>query len=230
MTVGGIILAGGKGSRFRSEIPKQFLKLCGKIILEYSVEKFSRVVGELVVVSHSDWINEAEKLIKGDYHFGITAGGPTRQLSVLKGLEYLSSKGVDIVAIHDGVRPLFTVKLLKKAIACARKTGSAIPAIKICNTIILSGDGEKIDSYLDRDRVYQLQTPQVFRFDLIYEAHTRAFNRGLRNFTDDSRLFEMQGLTAAMITGEESNIKITTPDDLAVAAYYLKKERKWENH
>ncbi len=228
MIVGGVIVAGGIGSRFGSEIPKQFLKLHGRVILEYSIDNFSRIIRDLVVVVHSDWIGEVLKL-RGRRSFDIVEGGPTRQLSVLKGLESLSHKGIDIVAIHDGVRPLFSMELLEKGINHAMEKGSAVPAVRINNTLVISGGGKSIDSYLDRDKVLELQTPQVFRFDMIYRAHMSAFDRGMTDFTDDSRLLEMQGLSADIINGEKCNIKITTRDDLELAGYYMEKDRIWKN-
>ncbi len=221
MKVGGIILAGGTGARFGSAIPKQFLKLQGKGILEYSIGKFKDAVDYMVLVANRDWMDETRKLIAGS-SIEVAEGGLSRQLSVLSGLNRLSGKNIDIVVIHDGVRPLFSLSLLKKCIRHAADKGSAVPAVKVRGTLVLSDDAETISGYIDRNKAYELQTPQVFKFDLIYKAHMLAGDRGLTCFTDDSRLFEMQGMAADIIDGEEHNIKITTPFDLIMAEEYLR--------
>ncbi len=215
-------MAGGTGSRYGSKIPKQFLRLGNKTILEYSIEKFRQCVDHIIIVSHPDWIQKTKKIIKNDPAIEVVKGGKTRQLSVLNGLRRLSEKSADIAVIHDGVRPLFSLDLLKKGIASAKKNGSAVPVIPVKDSLIISKDGRKIKNYLDRDTVYQIQTPQFFHFDLIYKAHILAHKKDRTDFTDDSSVFEMLKLKADIIAGEEHNIKITTPPDLLMAEQILK--------
>jgi 2-C-methyl-D-erythritol 4-phosphate cytidylyltransferase / 2-C-methyl-D-erythritol 2,4-cyclodiphosphate synthase len=134
----------------------------------------------------------------------------------------LLDKNIDIIAIHDGVRPLFSLSLLEKCIAHAAVNGSAVPAVRVHGTLILTEDGKKISGYIDRERARELQTPQVFKFELIYQAHLKASAMGLNDCTDDSRLFEMNGSPADIIDGEEHNLKITTQSDLFMAEELLK--------
>ena len=221
MKIGGIILAGGNGSRFGSAIPKQFLELRGKSILEYSIDKFKEVAHHIVIVSNKGWMEETRKLVSGP-SIEVTGGGITRQISVYNGLKCLADKDIEIAAIHDGVRPLFSLSLLRKCIQHALQYGSAVPAVKVCGTLVLSDEGEKISGYIDRDKAYEIQTPQVFKFGLIFQAHIKAMESGMTDFTDDSRLFEMNGMPADIIEGDDCNIKITTPFDLVMVEEYLR--------
>ena len=229
MKVGGIILAGGIGSRFGSLIPKQFLQLGGKSILEYSIEKFKEEIDYIVIVANKDFLDEAGKLVSGP-SMEVTAGGPSRQISVLNGLKRFLDKNIEIIAIHDGVRPLFSLSLLKRSIAHAHDFGSAVPAVRVHGTLVISEDGKKISGYVDRVRAREVQTPQVFKFGPIYQAHLKAAALGIDDCTDDSRLFEMNGSQADIIEGEEHNIKITTPFDLVMAGELLKLRGKDGKH
>jgi 2-C-methyl-D-erythritol 4-phosphate cytidylyltransferase len=226
MKVGGIILAGGAGVRYGGRTPKQFLKLRGRTVLEHSVAKFRKTADIIVVVVHPEWIKKAELLFSGDRKVLICRGGKTRQLSVYNGLKALAQAGLgsgknDLAVIHDGARPLFTSKLLRQCVDLAKKKGSAVPVLKVASTLCTVKNG-RILKYIDRDSVRKIQTPQAFHFKKIKKAHDLAYTSGKWDYTDDSRIFERTGKNADILDGEVSNIKITSPSDMALAVQLLK--------
>lgn len=230
--IAGIILAGGTGTRFGSKIPKQFLKLRGKTVLEHSVDKFLKLAETIVIVVHPDWLKMCEKIpgLKNKKNIVFCTGGKTRQLSVFNGLKAIDQIKTpplrkngkpDLVIIHDGVRPLFSSRLLKQCIEKAALKGSAVPALKVSSTLCITKNS-KIIRYLDRNMVFKVQTPQVFQYKLIRKAHDLAYTAGKWDHTDDSQIFERIGRNADILEGEITNIKITSPSDLALAAQILK--------
>lgn len=227
----GIILAGGTGTRFGSKVPKQFLKLQGKTVLEHSIDKFAGIADTIVVVVHPDWLKKCRRIpgLKNKKNILFCTGGKTRQLSVYNGLKALDASNgkngrPELVIIHDGVRPLFTANLLKQCVEKARLKGSAVPVVRAASTLCVAKNS-KITRYLDRDRVFKIQTPQVFRYKLIRKAHDLAYTAGKWDHTDDSQIFERTGRNADILEGEISNIKITSPSDLALAAQMLKNHK-----
>jgi 2-C-methyl-D-erythritol 4-phosphate cytidylyltransferase len=228
MKVGGIILAGGAGVRYGSRTPKQFLKLRGRTLLEHSVAKFKKTADFIVIVVHPEWIKKAEQLFPGGKNGKvlICRGGKTRQLSVYNGLKALAEAGLgsgrnDLAVIHDGARPLFTTKLLRQCVELAKKKGSAVPVLQVASTLCSVKNG-KILKYIDRESVRKIQTPQAFHFKKIKKAHDLAYTSGKWDYTDDSRIFERTGKNADILDGEVSNIKITSPSDMALAVQLMK--------
>ena len=142
-----------------------------------------------------------------------TIGGATRQASVHAGLEALASQKPDVVLIHDAARPFVSAALISRAIDAARRTGAAIPAIPVTDTVKLIGDTGNVEATPERARLRIAQTPQAFRFDVILDAHRRAARDGRSGFTDDAALAEWAGLTVATIEGDPANMKLTTPED-----------------
>ena len=217
MKYGGIILAGGSGTRFGGDTPKQFIKLNGKTVLEYSLDVFIRCCDITIVVAHPEWIEETKRIVHGyGLTLPVTAGGKTRQESCINGLKLLEGYGIETVAIHDGARPFLSDDLLKKVLEKASVSGAAIPALPV-NYSICRAERGKINGYVDRDNLFIIQTPQAFNYDLIYKAHLEALKQNNTVFTDDSRLLEKYGIFADIISGEEENIKITTQFDLYTA-------------
>jgi len=140
-------------------------------------------------------------------------GGATRQASVHAGLEALASENPDIVLIHDAARPFVSPALISRAIDAAGRTGAAVPAIPVADTIKLVGDTGNVEATPERARLRIAQTPQAFRFDVILDAHRRAVREGLSDFTDDAAIAEWAGLTVATFEGDPANMKLTTPED-----------------
>ena len=142
-----------------------------------------------------------------------THGGATRQASVHAGLEALAGEKPDIVLIHDAARPFVTPELISRAIVAAGRTGAAVPAVAVTDTIKLTNERGDVEATPDRARLRIAQTPQAFRFDVILDAHRRAAREGRTDFTDDAALAEWAGLTVATFEGDPANMKLTTPED-----------------
>jgi 2-C-methyl-D-erythritol 4-phosphate cytidylyltransferase/2-C-methyl-D-erythritol 2,4-cyclodiphosphate synthase len=140
-------------------------------------------------------------------------GGATRQASVHAGLEALAAEKPDIVLIHDAARPFVSAALISRAIEAASRTGAAIPAIPVADTIKLIGDTGNVEATPERARLRIAQTPQSFRYDVILDAHRRAAREARADFTDDAALAEWAGLTVATFEGDVANMKLTTPED-----------------
>lgn len=213
-----IILAGGSGRRFGGEKPKQFIELVGKPLIEYSIDKFVRIVDEVVIVSHPDFIEN----LKSAYGLTVVKGGETRQLSVKNGLESLYEKNIDYVAIHDSARPLLSERLIKEMFEIVLNKKAVIPVIPTFSTMCRVEEGI-IKDYIPREEIFLIQTPQLFDYSLIYNAHKKAFSEGKIDFTDDSQLLYYIGEEVFVINGEETNIKITTKFDFEFAENLIKK-------
>jgi 2-C-methyl-D-erythritol 4-phosphate cytidylyltransferase len=220
-----IVVAAGSGSRFGGEVPKQFLPLGGKPMIAYSLELFEKsdLIDEIVLVVHQDYLAYVSQAIVDEYKLHkirkITAGGETRQESVLAGLTACPT-GIDLVAIHDAARPFLASDLFGRVMSQAAKTGAAILAVQAKESIKV---GEKgiVSKTLKRDTVWVAQTPQVFRFTEILEAHQRA-EASKFEATDDSEIFEQYGGKVAIVPGSYNNIKITTPSDMVLAQEIIK--------
>jgi 2-C-methyl-D-erythritol 4-phosphate cytidylyltransferase len=154
----------------------------------------------------------------------VVPGGETRQASVREGLSCLDPAPESLIAVHDGARPLVDTELIAAVIAKASELGGAIAAIPVIETLKRVSEAMAIERTVDRGRYYRAQTPQCFRYDLL----TRAFEAARRDGfvgTDEAALVERLGATIQVVNGSERNIKITTPEDLARAEYYLRSER-----
>lgn len=220
-----IVVAGGSGARFGGETPKQYLELDGKPIINYSLDFFerSRLADEVILVVSKDYLVHASREIVDKFGFKkvkkITAGGEYRQESVLAGLSSCA-KGIDLAIIHDAVRPFLANDLLLKLVNEADQTGAAILAVPAKESIKLVTGG-KITKTLQRDSVWIAQTPQVFQFDKILDAHRKAEDSE-NEATDDSQLFEQYYGDVSVVRGSYNNIKITTKGDFAMAQAILR--------
>ncbi len=216
-----IIVAGGSGSRMGTEIPKQFLELCGKPVLMHTIQVFHDFDPEskIILVLPED----QQQFWKGlclKHSFSLThqivSGGKTRFHSVLNGLSQIEDEG--IVFIHDGVRPLVSRETLDRCLETAQKIGNAIPVLPVTESLRkLAGD---LNISVDRSQYFSVQTPQTFRSKQILEAFQQDFDPA---FTDDASVAEKAGFSIQMVEGNRENIKITTPIDLIVAVALLEK-------
>lgn len=218
-----IVVAAGNASRMGG-LDKQFLCIGGIPVLIRSLQKFEACpsVGEVVVVTKEESIPLLHQLT-GEYRLQkirtIVTGGKTRQQSVEKGLREISAQSL-LVAIHDGARPFVQPEDIEACIASAREGGAATLGVPVKDTIKqIDGDG-KIIATPDRRFLYQTQTPQVFLAADYKKAMEKA-SASARDFTDDCQLFESLGMPVRMVKGSYDNIKITTPEDLAIAAGIL---------
>lgn len=220
-----IVVAAGGGSRFGGEIPKQFTDLLGKPLVVYCLELFERcnLIDEVVLVVSEDYLVFASQEIVDRFRLKkinkLTTGGENRQESVLAGLSACQA-GADLVVIHDAVRPLLTMDLLRKTIEKAAETGGAILAVPSRESVKLVESGSVVRTLI-RNTVWIAQTPQVFRFDKILDAHKRAEAAG-NEATDDSELYEQYCGRVDVVHGSHNNIKVTTPGDLILAAELLR--------
>lgn len=222
-----IIPAAGSGIRLESKRAKQFLSLDGKPILALTLEPFQecRGVDTVILVVPLDDVEYCKKEIVE--RFGLTKvekivpGGKRRQDSVRLGLEAAGGK-YDLVLIHDGVRPLIEKRLIERVIEEAMINRAVITALPAKETVKEVNDLRDVVKTYDRERVWMVQTPQVFRYQDILKAHQRALKEGWEEATDDALLVERSGITVKVVEGSEKNIKVTTPHDLELARFLLR--------
>lgn len=211
-----IIVAGGTGTRIGAGIPKQFICVGGKPILIHTIEKFSHL-DECIVVLPEQEIDTWHSMVK-QYHFQVPhtviVGGSSRYLSVKNGLAAV--KSADVVAVHDGARPLVSRGLIDRCLNDACEFGSAIPVVSVPESIRSHSDnGSNAE---DRSRFLLVQTPQCFKSEYIATAYIKSDDPA---FTDDATVLEKNGIAVHLTEGERWNIKITFPEDLAVAEALL---------
>lgn len=214
-----IIVAGGSGSRMGSEIPKQFLELCGKPVLMHTIQVFHDFDPEIKIIlvlpenQQPFWNGLCLKHSFSLLH-QVVAGGKTRFFSVRNGLSQITEEG--IVFIHDGVRPLVSRQTIERCYYMAQKNGNAIPVLPV-NESLRKQKGHQSVS-VDRTLYLSVQTPQTFRSDQIIKAFEQDFDE---TFTDDATVVEKAGYPVFFVDGNRENIKITTPSDLIIADAFL---------
>jgi len=218
-----LIVAGGSGSRMQSDRPKQYLELQGVPVVVRTLRVFddSALIDRIVLVVPGDDLaycrDELIVLAELTKPVELVAGGRTRQRSVFNGLQAMAAAENDLVAIHDAVRPLLQASELAACIETAAETGACILALRAFDTLKKAGTDGRISATLDRESIWLAQTPQVFRYGKIHAAHVRAKKAGIEA-TDDAALLEVTGQRVSLVPGSQQNIKITTPEDLALAA------------
>ena len=227
-----IVLAAGRGKRMQSSIPKQYLSLCGRPVAAWSLEAFEHFdpVSNIILVTSAGEIDYCREEIVKKYGISkvsrIVAGGAERYLSVACGLKALEGSGTDYVFIHDGARPLIDDALLSRVLACVRECGACVAGMPVKDTIkVVDGEGYA-KTTPDRRTLWQVQTPQVFRYSLVREAYGRLMEKGISSVTDDAMVVEtMTDTRVRLVEGSYRNLKITTPEDLEAAEIFLKKNR-----
>jgi 2-C-methyl-D-erythritol 4-phosphate cytidylyltransferase/2-C-methyl-D-erythritol 2,4-cyclodiphosphate synthase len=220
-----LVVASGRGARFGGDRPKQYLPLAGQPLLRHTLERFCRHPGidrVRSVVHADDAALYAEAA--GDLKvLDPVPGGATRQESVRLGLESLADNPPELVLIHDGVRPLLDTAVIDRVLNGLRTHAAVLPALPVTDTLKRSDDGT-VTSTVDRSGLFRAQTPQGFAYDRILEAHRRFAGAAL---TDDAALAQAHGLTVALVAGDEDNVKITEPADLARAERLLRVSWRW---
>jgi len=227
MKVTVIIAAAGAGRRMKADRPKQLLVLNDTPILVYTIRKFDRCrsVDRIIVAAPRESVDEIRKLVSAAGFakpVSVVQGGARRQDSVATAMQHMDPD-TTIVAVHDAVRPFVSVEEIEAVIQEADKSGAAVLAIPIVDTVKQIRK-DLIESTLTRDHLVLAQTPQVFRSEVLREAYERA-KRDEYYGTDESSLVERMDHPVAIIRGSERNIKITRPDDLALARFYLQEEQ-----
>lgn len=221
-----IIPAAGQGRRMQSDINKQYLLLKGKPVLAHTLAVFekSTLISEILVVVREEEMEFCKTQIVDKYAISkvraILPGGKERVDSVKVGLDNCSPD-TDIVVVHDGARPLLTYKLLNQVLEKALETGAAIAAVPVKDCIKRVAD-DVVAETLDRQQLRAVQTPQAFKFELIRNA----FNQPLPEVVyDDAMMLELCGYRVSVVPGSYKNLKITTPEDLQIAAALLENEQ-----
>jgi 2-C-methyl-D-erythritol 4-phosphate cytidylyltransferase len=225
MSVCAVVPAGGTGTRMGGAVPKQFLELSGKPILYYTLKTLQDcgIISELILVvpekeydnACSDWLGKPEIVTK------VVVGGEKRQDSVYNGFCEVSPQ-TEIVLVHDGVRPFLSHRMIRESVDVAREHGAAITAIPLHDTIKRVDASGLVSQTVDREGLWRVQTPQVFRYELLQEAFEKANSEKFYG-TDEGTLIEHLGKPVKVIEGSEQNIKITRPEDLGLSEIFITK-------
>lgn len=219
-----IIVAAGSGTRMKTRRNKQFINLLGKPVLAYTLEAFEecRVIDEIIVVTREEDIILCKEIID-DLQLTkvkkIITGGKERKDSVYNGLKEISSTAT-LVAVHDGARPLILPEYIEMTVMEAVEYNAAALGVRVKDTIKVVDEHGMIINTPDRSSLWAVQTPQVFRTDILKKAYQYTLENGI-NATDDCMLVEQIGCKVKMVEGSYDNIKITTPEDIFVAESIL---------
>lgn len=223
-----IVLAAGKGSRMQSAVPKQYLELCGKTVLYYSLAAFEEsFVDEIILVTGKDDISYCKEQIVERYGFQkvtkIIDGGAERYLSVYQGL--LAAEEADYVYIHDGARPFVDAAILSDAKACVEQYQACVAGMPVKDTIKIVDAEDFAKETPERKYVWQVQTPQVFSYALVREAYDMLMkDQDAYSVTDDAMVVEtMLNYPVKLFQASYKNIKITTPEDLQIAELFVQR-------
>jgi 2-C-methyl-D-erythritol 4-phosphate cytidylyltransferase/2-C-methyl-D-erythritol 2,4-cyclodiphosphate synthase len=217
-----LIVAAGQGRRAGAAAPKQYAPIGGKAVLARTLGVFldrPTVDLAMVVIAAADRRLYDWAIAGG--HPKVVApafGGSTRQRSVLNGLRALKPHAPLRVLIHDGVRPFVPPDLIDRVLGALEHSPAAIAAVPLADTLKRAGPGLRVEATLDRQGLWRAQTPQAFRFEDILAAHEAAVAAGREDLTDDAAVAEWAGIPVELVEGSEANVKLTTPDDLALAA------------
>ena len=216
-----IIVAGGKGLRMGSDIPKQFLPIGGKPVLMRTLERFREYSKDLKIIlvlpeAQQDYWRELCEQYHFDVEYLLANGGQTRFHSVQNGLALVPDDAEGVVGVHDGVRPFPSIEVIRNCYATARVKKAVIPVIPVVETVRhLEGDKS---ATVPRNDYRLVQTPQTFDIQLLKAANRQPYNEG---FTDDASVVESYGYEITLVEGNRENIKITTPYDLKIAEVLL---------
>lgn len=222
-----VIAAGGSGTRFGGDVPKQYVELCGYPVIAHTIKNFenSDLISEIIVVTHRDYVVYCQDLAKNLNFRKITTvieGGKTRQESVFKGIKQLSND-VTHVLIHDAARPNISADIIKEICETLFDCSACAVGVKVADTVKVSEDGEFISATLDRSKLWQIQTPQAFEKKLILKCHKNAAFEGFEA-TDDCMIAEKYGVKIKLVEGNRANLKITDYNDLVVMEGLMKCE------
>jgi len=218
MKVKAIIPASGSGIRFGGKTSKQFLKIGESEIVALTIEKFHSVnsIDEIIIPTKKEFFNKIISIVKKNDFYKvkkITEGGKIRQDSVYRGLINLEYENNDLIIIHDAVRPFITTKKILKLIKEAKKENCVILGLQLNETIKKISKKNFVEKTLSRDDLWSIQTPQIFRYDILKKSFETAMKNKFVG-TDESAIVEYSGYKVKVIEGEKKNIKITVREDL----------------
>jgi 2-C-methyl-D-erythritol 4-phosphate cytidylyltransferase len=220
-----IIVAGGKGLRMGTDIPKQFLPIGGKPVLMRTLERFREYSADLQIIlvlpkAQQDYWKQLCKEYDFRIEYQLTDGGETRFHSVQNGLALVPDDAEGVVGVHDGVRPFPSVEVIRNCYETARTAKAVIPVIPIVETVrhLVSESNTQRSITVPRGDYRLVQTPQTFDIQLLKAANRQPYNDG---FTDDASVVEAYGFDITLVEGNRENIKITTPFDMTIAEALL---------
>lgn len=226
-----LILAGGVDSRFKMDIPKQFVNVNNRPVIVYTLEIFQNHpdIDEIIVICLDGW-QEMVRVYGKQFNIskltGIISGGKDAQESTYKGLQYLKNKmdQGDIVVIHDAIRPLVSKEIISKSIKMCQKKGMGVAATYIMDTIMHSENGKEGNQSINRYQIMKVQTPQAFDYKLIVELHERAIREKCMGAWDNSSMITNLGEKVYFSEGSDLNMKINTVEDVEMfkALYKMK--------
>ncbi|MEX0694753.1 MAG: bifunctional 2-C-methyl-D-erythritol 4-phosphate cytidylyltransferase/2-C-methyl-D-erythritol 2,4-cyclodiphosphate synthase [Rhodospirillales bacterium] len=208
-----IIVAAGRGQRFGSATPKQYLEVCGKTLIRHAMATFAAHpdIDAILPVIHPDDADTLNKALDGLDYLAPVAGGAARQQSVLNGLEALTAFAPDKVLVHDAARPMLSAELIDRVLLALDIADGVIPALQVVDTLKRADAAGVITDTVSRDGLWRAQTPQGFGYKALLAAHRSVAGQAL---TDDAAVMEAAGHQVTLVAGDENNIKVTTPDDL----------------
>ena len=222
-----IVLAAGQGKRMHSKVQKQFLEIQGYPVLYYSLHCFqeSPLIQDIILVTGEEMISYCEQEIVKKYGFSkvrkVTAGGKERYDSVYAGL--LCCQDTDYVYIHDGARPFITEEMVQRGYEAVKRNNACVMGMPSKDTVKLADSSGYVKETPDRKIVWNIQTPQIFSYDLIRGAYESIRKKDMTGVTDDAMVVEQEtGTKILLVEGSYQNIKITTPEDLAIAEAFLR--------
>lgn len=222
-----VIAAGGIGSRMGSEIPKQYIEINSKAIINHTIDKFIKCdrIDKIIVLCPLEWLEYTKKIIDSR-DVAVIQGGDTRNETLMNAIKFIdNTDGLyddTVIITHDAVRPFVTEKMIEDNINAVLKYGAVGTVIPAVDTITESLDGEVITSIPDRSVLYQAQTPQSFKAKMLKELYEELSNEEKDILTDACKICVLKGQQVHLVKGEVSNIKITYPYDLIVAEAILK--------
>lgn len=220
-----IIPAAGAGERIGGDVPKPYLKLSGKTVLEHTLLRFKMVsgLGEVIVSTSPDYVDRTKEILEQLYPnliCHVVEGGKERQDSIRNALKKISEK-TGLIAVHDAVRPFVSREDIEKCIIEASRWGGAVLAIPAMDTIKIAGEKNEVAKTPDRNLMWHAQTPQIFWAALLREAYDNAEQYQIKG-SDDSSLVEKIGGKVVLVNGSSRNFKITVPLDLEIAGWLIK--------
>ena len=225
-----VVLAAGSGKRMGTSVHKQYLLIKGKPVIYYTLRAFElSEVDEIILVTGADEIDYCSREIVEKYNFqkvrAVIAGGKERYDSVYEGLR--ACKDTEYVLIHDGARPLIDNGIIESGLMAAAQTGASVVGMPSKDTVKIADAEGNVSETPDRSSVWIVQTPQIFRYPLIYDAYTSILKKEMTVITDDAMVAEHEtGVKIRFSEGSYRNIKITTPEDLVIAEAFLRENRE----
>lgn len=217
-----LILSGGTGTRLGTDIPKQYIEVCGRPIISYCIERISKhpLINAIQIVADLTWyeqLSRCQSVFDRNYKIrGFAKPGTNRQLSIYNGLEAIKAYAADndYVFIHDAARPMLSAEQITDCIEAANGHDGVLPVLPMKDTVYSSTDGKTVTALLNRKEIYAGQAPEVFQLGKYYEANKRLFPDKILQINGSTEPAILAGMDIVMIPGDENNFKITTKSDL----------------